>query len=139
MDKFTFSGENIRYLRIRNNINRKDLADMVGTTRDKIRDYETERSVPPLSVLLAICDEFNIPVDSFYSKLRLEQDPDRTFTDLEYEDMIKPDTQNEQSPGDMPAVSENEDIKKVKAQKEQFYNELGRFNNLLSENDEKKD
>lgn len=51
---------NLRYLRKRNFRTQKELADKIGISRTSLASYEEARAMPPLEILLRICQVFDI-------------------------------------------------------------------------------
>ena len=56
-------GRNIKTIRIQNNLNQKDLANILNTTQSTIWAYETGKTLILTAFAYQICVEYNISMD----------------------------------------------------------------------------
>lgn len=55
---------NIRILRKRAGLTQKDLADQINKTQVTVGDYERGRAMPPLPIILQLCDIFAVDLQT---------------------------------------------------------------------------
>lgn len=68
-----YLSSNIRILRKKQRLTQEDLAGELGKTKATVSDYEKGKSLPPLDMLLKMCDIFRINLDVLVNKdLQLE-------------------------------------------------------------------
>lgn len=69
-----YLSSNIRILRKKQRLTQEDLAGELGKTKATVSDYEKGKSLPPLDMLLKMCDIFRINLDVLVNK-DLQQEP----------------------------------------------------------------
>lgn len=57
-------GKNLKFLRNRSKLNQQQLADDLGITRAALASYETDKTLPPVTVLLKLADYFSFHTDT---------------------------------------------------------------------------
>jgi len=62
-DNVALFNERVKYLRIKNNITQKAIAEFLGTTERGYRNYEINKSTPNYETLLKLADYFNVSID----------------------------------------------------------------------------
>ncbi|MCH5186568.1 MAG: helix-turn-helix transcriptional regulator [Oscillospiraceae bacterium] len=73
MDEKRNFSKKIINLRKLKKIKQKDLAQELGISPSTLSDYENNRAVPTIKILLNLCDIFNVPIDYFYSSYIIKQ------------------------------------------------------------------
>lgn len=68
---------NIKYLRQSKGLSQEQIAERIGKTKSNLSSYENGRSVPPLDVLLKLCDLFQVNLDDLVNKDLSKEGPGR--------------------------------------------------------------
>ncbi|WP_421947053.1 helix-turn-helix domain-containing protein [Phaeodactylibacter xiamenensis] len=63
-----FIGKNIRYLRSLNQHTQKSLADKLGKTPTSVGEYEKGKNLPPIDVIIKICEIYDVSLDQLVHK-----------------------------------------------------------------------
>lgn len=61
-------GENIKKLRIENNLTQKELAEKLNITRPTVGRYELDERFPDKDLIIKIADIFNVSLDSLFGR-----------------------------------------------------------------------
>jgi len=68
-------GKILKELRINNNLTQKEFAKKFFLTDNTIGNYETGIRTPSVEFLMQVCDEFNITLDYFMERPKIESNP----------------------------------------------------------------
>lgn len=63
-----FLGQNIKYLRKSRGISQEDLSKVLDRTYSAVGGYEIGKSVPPLEIILKICEFFQVRIQDLLFK-----------------------------------------------------------------------
>ena len=61
-----FNYELIKHLRKLHNVTQKELAEKLNIARGTLANYETGKRTPDFTMLVRICDVFNVSMDLFF-------------------------------------------------------------------------
>ncbi len=88
--------ENIKKLRESQNLSQSQLADIVGTSRQCVSNWENGYAPPSLDSLTKICDYFNVSMDYLlgYEKLETVDVSGLTIEEIGHISMIVNDLKN---------------------------------------------
>lgn len=88
---------NIKHLRQSRGLSQEQLAEQIGKTKSNLSSYENGRSVPPLEVLLQLCEVFQVNLDDLVNKDLSRETPElpkeaprrRFDPDMEEEELFR--------------------------------------------------
>lgn len=63
-----YLGENIRWLRLANNLSQEEFASLIGAKRSSIYQYESNGVIPPIEVIQKLAKNFGITIDDLINK-----------------------------------------------------------------------
>lgn len=60
--------KNIRYLRQEKNLTQEDIAAHIGKSKGNVSAYEKEKTLPPIDIILQLCELFNVTLDELVTR-----------------------------------------------------------------------
>ena len=79
---------NLKYLRKANKVTQKELAEDLGKTHTAVGAYEKQKIVPPINVIIEICEYFKVSVEDFlFKNMELEEYQVVDEPPMDYEEM----------------------------------------------------
>ena len=63
-----YLANNIKHLRQRGKLTQEDIATQIGKSKGNVSAYEKGKSLPPIDVILQLCDIFQVNLDDLVNK-----------------------------------------------------------------------
>lgn len=65
-------GENLKYLRTKNNKTQKDIADMLKISRQAYTHYESNKREPDIKTLVKLADYYMVSLDMIVGRIKFQ-------------------------------------------------------------------